>query len=379
LIADEPTTALDVTVQASIIKLLKKIQDERGLSIIFISHDLALVKTIADNLLVMYKGKVAEYGPTEKVLKNPSHPYTQALISCRPANYVEGFYLPQVKDIIETNPLTGELEQKTYALNKLSHQQNLSEESVLIAKNIDKTYQTETGILRKQSSYKVALDNISFNLHKGECLALVGESGSGKSTIGRILTGLTSITDGEFELLGKESENRGTYIQYIFQDPYSSLNPRKSVLQTITEPLLYYGLCNSNKEASKRAKELLEQVGIEADMAGRYPHEFSGGQRQRICIARCLAANPKIIVCDEAVAALDVSVQAQVLNLLKKLQMELGLSYLFITHDISLLPFIAQRIIVLNQGKIEEYGTLKEVLNSPKSLYTKNLLEAVPV
>jgi len=390
LIADEPTTALDVTVQKSIIQLLKDLNEENGNSTIFITHDLGVINEIADKVLVMYKGEVMEYGPIDQVFHNPQHPYTKGLLACRPPMDQRYFRLPIVSDFLEMNPE----DHRTY-VNKLvqsdqNYQSHLSEleksEVILEANNIKKYYVSERSFFGKPKSYVKAVDDVSFKIRKGESIGLVGESGCGKSTLGRVLLCLDDATSGSavfegqdlFSMDKKSLRHLRKDFQIIFQDPYSSLNPRMTVGASIMEPLKVHGLHNSNAIRKEKVIELLEKVGLEADHYSRYPHQFSGGQRQRISIARSLGLNPKFILCDESVSALDVSVQAQVLNLLQDLKDEFGLSYLFISHDLSVIKFIADHVLVMQKGKVVESGDVESVINNPQDPYTQMLIESIP-
>ena len=378
LIADEPTTALDVTVQANIIDLLKDLKTKRGMSILFISHDLGLVQQIADKTVVMYKGSIVEQGNTVALFNNPQHPYTKALVTCRPSAEFKGKLLPTINDLMGEEE--GKLISKNFTpANFAKHA--ISDADILETHHLKKTYTENKGILGGKTGYFTAVDDISFYIKEGETLGLVGESGCGKSTLGKMLIQLTHPTEGKILYRGenlKGGKSIAKEIQLIFQDPYSSLNPKISIGEAIMEPMIVHKIGNGNTDRKNKAIELLEKVGLLAEHFNRYPHEFSGGQRQRICIARALAVEPRFIICDEAVSALDVSVQSQVLNLLKKLQVEMNLTYLFITHDLSVVHYIADRIMVMNKGKIEEIGDADEVFNHPKTAYTQKLIKAIP-
>lgn len=378
LIADEPTTALDVTVQANIIQLLKELKEKRGMSILFISHDLGLVQQIAERTIVMYKGSIVEQGNTIELFKNAKHAYTRALVECRPSAELKGKLLPTINDLMEVKG--DEVISKEYTPTSFA-QHIISDEHILDGEHIKKTYSENKGLLAGKTSYYTAVDDISFYIKEGETLGLVGESGCGKSTLGKMLIWLTNPTDGKILYRGEQlsgGKDIAKEIQLIFQDPYSSLNPKVSVGDAIIEPMLVHNIGSNSADRKQRAIELLEKVGLGAEHFNRYPHEFSGGQRQRVCIARALAVEPKFIICDESVSALDVSVQSQVLNLLKKLQVEMNLTYLFITHDLSVVHYIADRIMVMNKGKIEEIGEANEVFNHPKTAYTQKLIKAIP-
>lgn len=393
LIADEPTTALDVTIQKKILDLLVDIKDELGLSILFISHDLGVIRSITSRVNVMYKGLIVEEGLTEDVLKNPHHLYTKGLIACKPPMHKKLDRLPVVSDFVDIrevdnvyqfNPAdTSANKPSGIEKDKLSDDvSNLIEVSNLVVK-----YPLEKNFWGKTTSYLRAVDDISFYIKKGESLGVVGESGCGKSTLGRTLVNLEKSSDGNALLYGKdlfrqsdgEWKKTAKKIQIIFQDPYSSLNPKMRIGEAIMEPMIVHDLFAGKKQRQERMAQLLTQVGMSPDLADRYPHEFSGGQRQRISIARALALEPELLICDESVAALDVSVQSQVLNLLKGLKEQLGLSLLFITHDMSVVNFIADRIFVMNKGKIVETGQTQEIINNPANDYTKRLIDAIPI
>lgn len=382
LIADEPTTALDVTVQKEIIKLLKDLQQENGMSIIFISHDLALVSEIADRVLVMYKGEIVEQGKTDEIFHNPKHNYTKALIASRPSLDERLKRLPTISDFLNDTTPTEIITKKERAerLEKL-----YSQPPILEVKNIEKIYYSRIGILGKKVGFQ-ALQDISFEVYEGETKGLVGESGSGKSTIGNAIlqldkatkgqifykgTDITSLSDKEFKSFRKE-------IQIIFQDPYSSLNPKMTVGEAIIEPMKVHNLYKNNKERKQKAVEILERVGLSEEHSNRYPHEFSGGQRQRIGIARTIALQPKLIVCDESVSALDISVQAQVLNLLNELKENFGFTYIFISHDLAVVKYMSDKILVLNKGNLEEETEADELYQNPKTEYSKKLIDAIP-
>jgi len=390
LIADEPTTALDVTVQKVIIELLINLNKENGNSTIFITHDLGVINQIADKVLVMQKGEVMEYGPISQVFNNPKHPYTKGLLACRPPLDRRYSRLPIVGDFLSMEESKHEeyvtsliQTNEEYVANLESLNQSLI---ILEANNIKKYYPSKTNIFGKATEYVKAVDGVSFVLRKGESIGLVGESGCGKSTLGRVLLCLDKATSGSaifegqdlFSMEKKKLRNLRKDFQIIFQDPYSSLNPRMTVGEAIMEPLKVHKLYNNNIERNEKVIDLLEKVGLEADHFKRYPHQFSGGQRQRICIARSLGLNPKFILCDESVSALDVSVQAQVLNLLKDLKDEFDLSYIFISHDLSVIKFIADNVMVMQHGKIVERGDVETVINNPSKAYTQMLIDSIP-
>ncbi|MEM9770858.1 MAG: ABC transporter ATP-binding protein [Cyanobacteria bacterium P01_D01_bin.73] len=395
LIADEPTTALDVTVQASILKLLADLRDRRGMAILFISHDLGVIAEIADAIAVMRQGKVVETGTVEQIFAAPKHPYTQGLLACRPSPDQRLRYLPTVGDFtrraeeagdrdiqpaevleqFETVP-AGEAEERLVALQK--------EKPLVQVKNLRVMFPIKGGFgLVKR--YTTAVKDVSFDVFPGETLGLVGESGCGKSTLARTLLNLIKpaagrvIFDGQdiFALKGRSLRALRRDIQIIFQDPASALNPRLSVGAAIMEPMVIHKE-GTPQERYDRAADLLKRVDLNPDWMNRYPHEFSGGQRQRICIARALALNPRFIICDESVSALDVSVQAQVLNLLKDLQQDFGLTYIFISHDLGVVEFMSDRIAVMNQGRLEELGPAEEIYRNPATDYTKQLIAAIP-
>ena len=383
LIADEPTTALDVTVQKEIILLLKEIQQETQMSIIFISHDLALVSEIANRVLVMYKGEIVEQGTVETIFKNPKHIYTQALINSRPSLDTRLKRLPTIQDFLQENVST-EIVTSTERIEL--HKNLYAKEPLLEVKNVEKEYFSSAGIFGKKSSFK-AVNDVSFKLYEGETLGLVGESGCGKSTLGNAILQLDKATAGSIfyrgqeitKLDGSELRKLRREIQIIFQDPYSSLNPRIPVGQAIMEPMQVHKLYASDKECKAKTIEILERVGLGEEHFNRYPHEFSGGQRQRIGIARTIALQPKLIVCDESVSALDISVQAQVLNLLNELKENFGFTYIFISHDLAVVKFMSDQVLVMNKGKIEEIDDADEIYANPKTEYTKKLIAAIPV
>jgi len=357
LIADEPTTALDVTVQKNILELLKQLQEKYGMSIIFISHDLGVVAQIAHRVLVMYKGEIVEQGEAQAIFKNPKHPYTKSLLECRKR-------LDENLTVLRSYDLT-----------------------VFNIKGLNKLYPVRKTHLFEKQTYFQALENINLTIYEGETLGLVGESGCGKTTLGRTMLRLIEPNSGTISYKGinmlklhnKDLRNLRKELQIILQDPYSSLNQRLTIGQMLIEPMKVHSIFNNDKERKKRAVELLERVGLEEAHLHRYPHEFSGGQRQRIAIARALTVNPKFIVCDESVSALDVSVQAQVLNLLNDLKQEFHLTYLFISHDLSVVKYMSDRIAVMQQGKIVELNDAEAIYHNPQTAYTKKLIEAIPV
>ncbi len=382
LIADEPTTALDVSVQKSILELLKEIQEENNMSVIFISHDLGLVKHIADEVLVMYKGEVVEHALSTDIFNAPQENYTKALLATRPQKGKRLYRLPTVKDVMENHLV---LKYESQKERQERHKSLYCKAPVVEVKQVSKVYELKSTILKQKIDFK-AVDDVSFNVYKGEKLGIVGESGCGKTTLGFLINKLIEASSGEIRFNGKDilKLNKKQHkevkkdIQVIFQDPYSSLNPRMTVGQAILEPMQFHGLVPSKKEGVQEVYKLLEAVGLSQEHYNRYPHEFSGGQRQRIGIARCLALDPKIIVCDESVSALDISVQAQVLNLLEDLKKRFNLTYIFISHDLSVVRQFCDRILVMQKGKIVEQGEADQLYENPTEDYTKMLIDAMP-
>ena len=382
LIADEPTTALDVTVQKEIIALLKTLQQDYKMSVIFISHDLALVSDIADRIVVMYKGDIVEKGDTKSVFKNPQKEYTKALIGARPTLKGRLKKLPTISDFL-SGIIPRALIAKTAREEK--HKNIYSSAPLLEVINLEKTYYSKASFFGTKTALK-AVDNVSFKVYSGETLGLVGESGCGKSTLGKAILQLDKATAGTLKYKGDDVTNLSKKalrtlrkeIQIIFQDPYASLNPRLTVGMAIMEPMKVHGLFSSDNERKAKTIEVLEKVGLEAAHFDRYPHEFSGGQRQRVGIARTIAVQPKLIICDESVSALDISVQAQVLNLLNTLKEDYGFTYIFISHDLSVVKFMSDQLMVMNKGKIEEIGEADSIYESPQKEYTKTLIEAIP-
>lgn len=382
LIADEPTTALDVTVQKEIILLLKELQQETGMSIIFISHDLALVSEIANRVLVMYRGEIVEQGAVADIFNQPNHTYTKALISSRPSLDVRLKRLPTIQDYLEKTVDETEVtpQQRQERLKEL-----YSHPPLLEVINVEKEYVSSAGLFGKDIKFK-AVDDVSFKIYEGETLGLVGESGCGKSTLGNAILQLDKATAGQILYKGKDltklSKNEirelRKEIQIIFQDPYSSLNPRITVGKAIMEPMKVHKLYNGDKERRQKAIEILNRVGLGEEHFNRYPHEFSGGQRQRIGIARTIALQPKLIVCDESVSALDISVQAQVLNLLNELKEKFGFTYIFISHDLAVVKYMSDQVLVMNKGKIEEMNEADALYEHPQKEYTKKLIAAIP-
>ena len=381
LICDEPTTALDVQVQKSILELLKQLQQETGMGILFITHDLSVVASFADAVTVLYKGEVVEQNNTKELFENPAHPYTKALLACRPGLYPKGFKLPVVSDFLSNkNYVT-----PTVTLDNIQPEVR-GNKTLIAVNNVSIRFPVVTNIFGKVTKSFTAVDNISFDIKEGETLGLVGQSGCGKTTLGRSIVGLQSINEGSIIYNGetiaapnkKYNPHYKKIIQLIFQDPYSSLHPRMRIGDAIAEPLLVHNILSNASERKERVMDMLNKVELPTDSYHKYPHEFSGGQRQRIVIARALIMEPKFVICDESVSALDVSVQAQVLNLLNDLKASMRFSALFITHDLSVVKYISDRIMVMNQGKIEEIGPANEVYHTPKSLYTQELIASLP-
>lgn len=403
LIADEPTTALDVTVQKTILQLIKTLQEQTGLGVIFITHDLGLVADIADKVVVMYKGEIIEQGITKTVLQNPQQPYTKALLACRPAKHQRGERLPVVSDFfsVASKDISKEFNKVTLeepGLNKIVSSPlyikttennsiiNYSPQPVLKIENLRIYYPGRKKLFKKNTEPFKVVDNVNLEVYKGETVGLVGESGCGKTTLARAILQLIPATSGNIILDGinlaalpkKDLQSLRKDLQIVFQDPYGSLNPRLMIGNALMEPMKVHGILNSSSQRKEKVIELLKKVNLSADHFNRYPHQFSGGQRQRICIARALALNPSFLMFDESVSALDVSVQAQVLNLLNNLKKEFGFTSIFISHDLSVVRYISDRILVMNKGKIVEEGPADEVYFSPKNEYTKKLIDAIP-
>jgi peptide/nickel transport system ATP-binding protein len=398
LIADEPTTALDVTVQATILDLMRKLRDTHDMGIIFITHDLGVIAEIADDVVVMYKGKVVEQGSVWDIFSDPQHPYTKGLLACRPPLDHRLKLLPTISDFMDEND-QGEMIELKRSVDETIHDLVISpketakrhkelyaQEPVLTVEGLKTYFPIREGLFSKVVDHVKAVDDVSFDVYPGETLGLVGESGCGKTTLGRTILRLIEPTAGKIiydgqditHISGDELRNMHRRIQIIFQDPYSSLNPRITIGSAIMEPMQVHGLHADDTERRKKVDELLERVNLDPAHYNRYPHEFSGGQRQRICIARALAVQPEFIICDESVSALDVSVQAQVLNLLNELRDEFGLTYIFISHDLSVVKFMSDRMVVMNEGKIEEMGDADKVYQDPQTDYTKRLISAIP-
>ena len=398
LIADEPTTALDVTVQKTILQLMQDLQKEKDMGIMFITHDLGVIAELADKVVVMYKGKIVEQGNVWDIFTKPKHPYTKGLLACRPPLEKRYSFLPTVGDfmkidengnIIDNQISVEEFTKKLIisdAERKKKQKELFAKKPVLKLSGLKTYFPIRNGFFGGISSYVKAVNNVSFDVYPGETLGLVGESGCGKTTIGRTILRLEEPTEGEMIYKGldiakmnaDELRDFRKEVQIIFQDPYSSLNPRMTIGNAIMEPMQVHNILNTDEERKEKVKDLLTKVSLDPSHFYRYPHEFSGGQRQRIGIARALAVDPKFIICDESVSALDVSVQAQVLNLLNDLKEEFGLTYIFISHDLSVVKYMSDRMVVMQEGKIEEMGDADQIYNSPKTEYTKRLIDAIP-
>lgn len=422
LIADEPTTALDVTIQKQILDLLRQLRDQRGMSILFITHDLGVIAEIADEVAVMFRGRLVEHGEVEQIFANPQHPYTKGLLACRPKLESTFRRLPTVSDFMSARKLEDggyDIQEKTMPpeaierlsmngrgrllhpsseLNAIGHplSPQAAENDVrtvpegqlplLKLENLKVYYPIRTGLFRRVTDHVKAVDGIDLRVYRGQTLGLVGESGCGKTTTGRAIVGLANITAGKIRydgidittFRGEKLKQYRSNVQIIFQDPYSSLNPRMTVEGMLTEAMMIHGILKKKSDRRDRAAALLEEVGLEAEHLRRYPHEFSGGQRQRISIARALAVKSEFIICDESVSALDVSVQAQVLNLLKDLQEQHKLTYVFISHDLSVVKFMSDMMAVMNGGKIVEFGPSEAIYEDPQQDYTKKLISSIP-
>ncbi|MFZ5552350.1 MAG: ABC transporter ATP-binding protein [Bacteroidota bacterium] len=398
LIADEPTTALDVTVQKTILDLMFDLQSKHRMSIMFITHDLGVIAELADRVLVMYKGKIVEQGRVIDIFSNPQHPYTKGLLACRPKLGVRMKKLPVISDFMNTDENENVSEssntvehmirilQEDPAERKRKHEMIYKRTPILHVQNLKTYFPLVKSFFGKTKEYVKAVDDVTFDVYPGETLGLVGESGCGKTTLGRTILRLTEPHSGKIIFEGKDitrisqSEMRPLRkdMQIIFQDPYSSLNPRMTIGEAIMEPMRVHKILDSENARKNKVVEILERVNMKAAHFSRYPHEFSGGQRQRICIARCLALQPKFIICDESVSALDVSVQAQVLNLLNELKADFGFTYIFISHDLSVVKFMSDRMMVMNKGKIEDLDLAENIYANPQTEYTKTLINAIP-
>jgi peptide/nickel transport system ATP-binding protein len=388
LICDEPTTALDVTVQKTILQLIKDLQRTRQMGVIFITHDLGVVAEVADRAVVMYKGEIVEEGTVQDIFRQPKHPYTKGLLACRPVLHPKGERLPVVSDFLENKRSFEGLNLQSATTPPMQNAPEVpaDKQTLIKVSNLKVWFPSKKNLLGKPLEYIKAVDDLSFDIYNGETLGLVGESGCGKTTLGRTLLGLIKPTDGTITYDGvdmqsisaPEMKKMRRHIQIVFQDPYSSLNPKLTIGSAIAEPLLVHNILPGKQARINKVMELLEKVNLQPEHYHRYPHEFSGGQRQRIVIARALALNPGFIVCDESVSALDVSVQAQVLNLLNDLKKEMGFTIVFISHDLSVVRYISDRIMVMNKGKIEEVGEANEIYFHPKQAYTKQLIASIP-
>ncbi|MDE3183646.1 MAG: ABC transporter ATP-binding protein [Bacteroidota bacterium] len=384
LIADEPTTALDVTVQKTILQLIKELQIQHNMSVIYITHDLGLVTEIADQVIVMYKGEVVEAGAIKNIFLHPKHPYTMALLACRPDASAKGKRLPVISDFLKEPEET--INTRISVQRKQASTNYREIETLLKVENLKVYFPVKKNFFGKTLKEFKAVDDVSFSVQKGETVGLVGESGCGKTTLGRALIRMIEPTSGSIFFNGRNIEKipreelrkMRKDIQIIFQDPYGSLNPRLTIGEAINEPMKIHAILPSQKQRKEKIIDLLEKVDLKPEYFNRYPHEFSGGQRQRICIARALGLSPDFIICDESVSALDVSVQAQVLNLLNDLKEELGFTCIFISHDLGVVHYISNRIMVMNNGKIEETGTADEIYFNPKKEYTQKLISAIP-
>lgn len=391
LIADEPTTALDVTVQLEILKLLRQLQAETGMGMIFITHDLGVVAEIADDVAVMHNGEIMERGTVQQILSHPKHPYTQGLLACRPPMDVRLKRLPVVKEFLDGQWQGGKEQilkdlQITDEERQAHLKQLYSQSPILKVEHLQTWYPLRKGVFSRVYGHVKAVDDVSLEVYEGETLGLVGESGCGKTTLGRSILRLVEPTGGKVwfdgievtALKGQALRDFRKQAQIVFQDPYSSLNPRITIGEAIAEPMQVHGIENDAGKRRNAVCDLLEQVGLQAEHYDRYPHEFSGGQRQRICIARALAVNPRLVICDESVSALDVSVQAQVLNLLNRLKKERNLTYIFISHDLSVVRFMSDRVVVMYNGTPVEMEDADQLFEHPQNAYTKKLIAALP-
>ncbi len=387
LIADEPTTALDVTIQKQVLDLMFDLQEKYKMGLLFITHDLGVIADIADDVVVMYRSNLVEQGDTKKIFTAAGHPYTKGLLACRPALDKNPKRLLTVSDFMDESGAEISLdESKTKKVDKVYNPSEEKNPVLLEVNNLHVDFPIKGGVFGRTVDQFKAVNSVSFKLRKGMTLGLVGESGCGKTTLGRSILRLIEPTQGQVLYNGidltkldkKQLRDMRSKVQIIFQDPYSSLNPRMTIEEVLLEPMLLHNIGGSKEERISKAKWLMEKVGLKSNQLSRYPHEFSGGQRQRICIARALAVNPEFIICDESVSALDVSVQAQVLNLLLDLQAEFGLTYIFISHDLSVVNFISDEVAVMKSGEVVELDTASNVYLKPEKQYTKDLLSAIP-
>jgi peptide/nickel transport system ATP-binding protein len=384
LIADEPTTALDVTIQKTILELLRNLKNDFNMGLMFITHDLGIVADIADRVVVIYRGDIVEVGPTKAIFEAPKHPYTKGLLSCRPPMHFKPKRLATVSDFMSEDGQQLVPNNPDFTTPRVNHQ--ASNEIILQTVDLCKYYPLKKTFLGKPTSFVKAVDQINITVRRGQTLGLVGESGCGKTSLGRTIIKLQPATSGTIQFLGQDITNMSEgevrplrkKMQYIFQNPYASLNPRMTIGNSLIEPYKIHGIGDSREDRVERAVALLRRVGLDDYALSRYPHEFSGGQRQRICIARALALEPEMIICDECVSALDASVQAQILNLLLDLQEERGLTYIFISHDLSVVKFFSDQVGVMYAGKIVEYGDSEEIYENPQHDFTKKLLNAIP-
>ena len=387
LICDEPTTALDVTIQKQVLDLMLDLQEKYHMSMLFITHDLGVIADLADDVVVMYRSNIVEKNHSHNIFKNPQHPYTKGLIACRPLLEGNPQRLLTVSDYMDEDGSEKSIPAEKFKPMIKPDKNDIDKHPVLLeVKNLNTWFPVKGGLFKQTKRHVKAVNNVSFTVHQGETLGLVGESGCGKTTLGRTILRLQQATSGEVIYDGinvmqqdKESLRKlRSRMQIIFQDPYSSLNPRMTVGDILTEPMAIHGIGSNKKERFERAKELMQKVDLKPQHLNRYPHEFSGGQRQRICIARAIGIEPEFIICDESVSALDVSVQAQVLNLLQDLQQDLKLTYIFISHDLSVVNYISDRVGVMNNGEIVELDTAENIYKNPQRNYTKRLLDAIP-